>query len=181
SSLFCLLVTALASAAAPAGTVALVGGTVHPVAGPDIARGTVIIRGDKIAAVGKEVSVPPGAQVVDATGKHVYPSLLPPLTQLGLVEISSVRATVDTAEVGEINPQARGDLAMNFDSELLPVARSAGILLAGVTPTGGIVSGSVAAMKLEGWTREDATLKAPAAVMVHWPELRIDRSPQARF
>ncbi len=179
--LFSLLATALAAAAAPSGTVALVGGMVHPVGAPDIAHGTVLIQGGKIAAVGKNVNLPPGAQVVDTSGKHVYPSLFPPLTQLGLVEISSVRATVDTTEVGEINPHARGDLAMNFDSELLPVARSAGILLAGVTPNGGIVSGSVAAMKLEGWTREDATLKAPAAVMVNWPDLRIDRSPQARF
>lgn len=179
--LFCLLATALATAAAPQGTVALVGGVVHPVGAPDLARGTVLMRGGKIAAVGVNVDVPPGAQVVDVSGKHVYPSLFPPLTQLGLVEISSVRATVDTTEVGEINPHARGDLAMNFDSELLPVARSAGILLAGITPNGGIVSGSVAAMKLEGWTREDATLKAPAAVMVNWPDLRIDRSQHARF
>ena len=70
---------------------------------------------------------------------------------------------------------------MNFDSELLPVARSAGILIAGVTPVGGIVSGSLAAMKLDGWTREDATLKAPAAIVVRWPDLAIDRSPSARL
>ena len=36
-------------------------------------------------------------------------------------------------------------------------------------------------MKLDGWTREDATLKAPAALMVVWPDLAIDRSPTARL
>ena len=59
------------------------------------------------------------------------------------------------------------------------VVASCGVLLAGVTPVGGVISGSVAAMKLDGWTREDTTLKSPAAITVFWPDLRIDRSPQA--
>jgi imidazolonepropionase-like amidohydrolase len=178
-SLLSLLVAA-AFAAATGQTVALVGGTLHPVSGPDVANGTIVLRDGKIAAMGAGIEVPAGAQVVDVKGRHVYPSLFPALTELGLVEISSVRATVDTTELGEINPQARADFAMNFDSELLPVARSAGILIAGVTPLGGIVSGSLAAMKLDGWTREGATLKAPAAIVVRWPDLTIDRSPEAR-
>jgi imidazolonepropionase-like amidohydrolase len=111
----------------------------------------------------------------------VYPTLVPAATNLGLVEISAARATVDNAEIGDVNPDARADVAMNFDSELLPVTRSAGVLVAGVTPTGGIVSGSGAAMKLDGWTREDAALRAPAYLTVTWPDLSIDRSPQARF
>ena len=175
------LAFALAAASAFGQTVALVGGTVHTVGAPDVPGGTVLLRDGKIAAVGAAVEVPAGAKVVDVKGRHVYPSLFPPITELGLVEISSVRSTVDTTELGEINPQARADFAMNFDSELLPVARSAGILIAGVAPVGGIVSGSLAAMKMEGWTREDATLKAPAAIMVRWPDLTIDRSPTARL
>ena len=170
-----------ATAAAAAQTTALTGATIHPVSGPDIPGGTIVLRDGKIAALGAAVEVPAGAKVVDVKGRHVYPSLFPAITDLGLVEISSVRATVDTSELGEINPQARADFAMNFDSELLPVARSAGILVAGVAPSGGIVSGSLAAMKMDGWTREDATLKAPAAIVVRWPDLSIDRSPLARF
>jgi imidazolonepropionase-like amidohydrolase len=162
-------------------TIALVGGTVHPVSGPDIPKGTVLITDGKIAAVGANVPVPAGAKVVDVSGKHVYPTLVPAATNLGLVEISAARATVDNAEIGDVNPDARADVAMNFDSELLPVTRSAGVLVAGVTPTGGIVSGSGAAMKLDGWTREDAALRAPAYLTVTWPDLSIDRSPQARF
>jgi len=179
-SLVSLLVAA-ALAAATGETVALVGGMLHPVSGPDVAGGTIVLRDGKIAALGAGLEIPAGAKVVDVRGRHVYPSLFPVLTDLGLVEISSVRATVDTTELGEINPQARADFAMNFDSELLPVARSAGILIAGVTPGGGIVSGSLAVMKLDGWTREDATLKAPAAIVVRWPDLAIDRSPAARL
>lgn len=174
------LVLAAASALS-AETVAIVGGTIHPVSAPEIREGTVLIVDGKITAVGATVQVPAGTKTFDARGKHVYPSLLPYATDLGLVEIGAVRATVDTVETGELNPQARADFAMNFDSELLPVTRSAGVLVSGVTPTGGIVSGTGAVMKLDGWTREDAAIRSPAYVTVTWPSLAIDRSPQARF
>jgi imidazolonepropionase-like amidohydrolase len=171
----------LAAASLCAQDVALVGATIHPVSGPDIPGGTILIHAGKIEFVGPAAHLTAGVQRVDVAGKHIYPSLLPPVTVLGLAEISSVRSTIDTTEIGEINPQARADEAMNFDSELLPVARSAGILVAGVTPIGGIVSGALSVMKLEGWTREDATIKSPAAMTVEWPDLTIDRSPTARL
>ena len=158
----------------------IVGATIHPVSGPDIPKGTIVVRDGKITAVVAGSAPAPDGPVIDAAGKHIYPSLLPPMTVLGLSEIGAVRATVDTTETGEINPDARGSVAVNFDSELLPVARSGGVLVAGVTPTGGIISGAVAAMKMEGWTREDATLRDPAAITVFWPSLAIDRSPTAR-
>ena len=171
----------LAGATLRAQDIALVGATIHPVSGPDIPGGTVLLHAGKIDFVGPAAHLVAGVQRVDVAGKHIYPSLFPPVTVLGLVEIQSVRSTIDTTEIGEVNPQARADEAMNFDSELLPVARSAGILVAGVTPIGGIVSGTLSVMKLQGWTREDATVKAPAAMTVFWPDLTIDRSPAARF
>ena len=170
-----------AAAALSAETVAIVGGTVHPVSAPEIREGTVLIVDGKITAVGATVQVPAGTKTFDARGKHVYPTLLASATDLGLVEIGAVRATVDTVETGEVNPQSRADFAMNFDSELLPVTRSAGVLVSGVTPTGGIVSGTGAVMKLDGWTREDAAIRSPAYVTVTWPNLTLDRTPQARF
>ncbi len=157
----------------------ITGATIHPASGPDIALGTIVVRDGKIASVSGDPAAATEGTVVHAKGRHVYPSLLPPLTVLGLSEIGAVRATVDTSELGDINPAARADVAVNFDSELLPVARSGGVLIAGVTPTGGIVSGSVAVMKLDGWTREDASLKASAAIAVVWPDLRIDRASTA--
>lgn len=157
----------------------LVGGTIHTASGPDIPKGTIVIRDGKIVSVSAGASPAADGPVIDVTGKQIYPSLFPPVTFLGLAEIASTPATVDTTEIGAINPDARADVAMNFDSEQLPVARSGGVLIAGVTPAGGIISGSVAVMKLDGWTREDATLKAPAAIAVDWPNLQIDRSPTA--
>ncbi|HTR01766.1 MAG TPA: amidohydrolase family protein [Thermoanaerobaculia bacterium] len=175
--------SALAAQTPPARTpprvFSVVGVTAHPVSGPDVANATLVVRDGKIVSVTAGGAPDPGGPTVDGAGRHAYPSLFPPLTVLGLEEISAVRATLDKTETGDVNPDARGSVAMNLDSELLPVARSGGVLLAGVTPTGGIVSGTVAAVKLEGWTREDATLRDPAALMVFWPDLAIDRSPTA--
>jgi imidazolonepropionase-like amidohydrolase len=167
------------TAAPPPRVFSIVGATIHPVSGPDIAGGTIVVRDGRIASVSPGAAPEPGAPVVDGKGKHVYPSLFPPMTVLGLEEIESVRSTLDTEELGGINPAARADVAINYDSELLPVARSGGVLVAGVTPTGGIIAGTAVATRLDGWTREDATLKAPAAITVYWPDLRIDRSPGA--
>jgi hypothetical protein len=112
------------TAPAPA-TFAIVGATIHPASGPDVPNGTVVVRDGKIVAVAAGAAAPAGIPVVEGKDRHVYPSLFPPLTALGLKEIGSVRATVDQSELGEINPDARASLAVNFDSELRSRARAA--------------------------------------------------------
>ena len=59
-------------------TVAVLAGHVHPVSGPSIENGVVLIRGDRIVAVGKqgEVEVPEGAETVSFPEGHVYPGLI---------------------------------------------------------------------------------------------------------
>jgi imidazolonepropionase-like amidohydrolase len=70
-----LFLPSLASAASP--DVALTGGTILTV-GPQgtLEKGTILIRAGKIAAVGKDVSVPAGATVIDATGRVLTPGLI---------------------------------------------------------------------------------------------------------
>ena len=72
--------------------------------------------------------------MIDLAGKHVYPGLFDALTDLGLVEINSVRATIDVQEIGQLNPNARAIVAVNPDSEMIPVTRSNGVLLALTAP-----------------------------------------------
>ena len=156
--------------------VALVGGTVHPVSGPVIARGTVLFEKGKITAVGAEIKVPADAAVVDIKGLHVYPGLIEPFTSLGLIEIGSLRATIDDRELGKINPEARVEKALNPDSERLPVTRANGVALAAVLPSGGLISGLGAVVQLDGWTAEQMTVKAPLCLLVNWP----DMSPPGR-
>src|SRR5438270_12004586 len=160
--------------------VAISGATIHPVSGPEIASGTIVFESGKITAVGADAAVPAGAEVIDGHGKHVYPGLINANTVLGLVEIGAVRATVDIEEAGAINPNIRSITSVNPDSELIPVARSAGVLTAFSVPEGGILSGQSAVLRLEGWTPEEMTVLSPAAMHLRWPNLTIDRRPRAR-
>lgn len=154
-----------------AGRTALLGGTVHTVSGPDLVGGTVLLAEGKIVAVGQEVPLPPEVQRIDVSGHHVYPGLIDAYTQLGLIEIDAVRATRDLAETGHINPNVRAQAAFNPDSELIPVARAGGVLTVLTAPEGGLISGTSAVMSLDGWSWEQMTLRAPAALHVHWPSV----------
>ena len=97
-----------------------------------------------------------------------------------MVEIGAVRATVDVEETGAINPNVRSITSVNPDSELIPVARSAGVLTALSVPEGGIISGQSAVLRLDGWTPDEMTVLSPAAMHLRWPNLTIDRRPRAR-
>ena len=160
--------------------IALKGATIHPISGPDIASGTIVFDKGKITALGPDVPVPAGAEVIDLAGKHVYPSLISANSVLGLIEIGAARATVDVAETGPINPNVRAVSSINPDSELIPVARANGILIAHAVPEGGLVSGQSAVLRMDGWTPEDMTVRSPAAMHLRWPNLTIDHDPQAR-
>jgi imidazolonepropionase-like amidohydrolase len=155
--------------------IALVGGTAHPVSGPVVENATLLFENGKITAIGNNVSIPAGAERIDVSGKHVYPSLIDANTTLGLVEIGAVRATRDLAETGSINPNVKAEVALNPDSELLPVARANGIALALSVPEGGVISGTSALIMLDGWTWEQMTLKAPVGLHLNWPWMTIRR------
>ncbi|MFQ5583058.1 MAG: amidohydrolase family protein [Calditrichia bacterium] len=160
--------------------IALQGGMIHTLAGDAINGGTVLVENGKITAVGETVTLPDNTEVIDITGKHIYPGFIAANTALGLTEIAAVRATRDYAETGKINPNVRAEVAFNPDSELLPVVRANGIALALSIPAGGIISGTSALMLLDGWTWEEMTLKAPVGLHLHWPYMGINRAPWVR-
>jgi len=109
----------IASAQGPE-TFAIRNARIVPVKGAIIENGTVVISNGKIAAVGANVAVPSGAKVINASGMSVYPGMIDSGTTLGLVEISSVAGTVDTAETGDNNANIHVDVAIQ------PVLRSLG-------------------------------------------------------
>ncbi len=181
--IFCILTyNVLASDQIPAPPqdhpIALVGGTIHTVSGPNIENGAVLFVNGKITAVGTEVEFPEGTEQINIEGKHVYPGLIAANTRLGLIEIGAVRATRDYAEVGEIKPNVRAEVAINPDSELLPVARANGITLAHTIPMGGLISGTSALIMLDGWTWEEMTLKAPVGLYINWPSMIVPHGPR---
>ena len=72
-------------------------------------------------------------RVIEANGRHIYPSFIAPNSTLGLQEIGAVRATQDDAEVGTFKPHVRSIIAFNTDSEVTPTVRSNGVLMGQIT------------------------------------------------
>jgi imidazolonepropionase-like amidohydrolase len=157
----------------------LTGATVHTVSGETLAPGQVLLEDGKIAAVGQSLSAS-GAKTVALDGLHLYPGLIALNTDLGLVEIEAVRATVDAREVGEYTPDVESWIAVNPDSELLPVARANGISHFEPVPQGGVVAGQSALLALTGWTSEQMAIKKPSALHVYWPGAELDPTPKER-
>jgi imidazolonepropionase-like amidohydrolase len=155
----------------------LTGAVVHTVNGPTLLSGEVLIEGDRIVAVGSKLDAPQ-ARRVDLTGLHLYPGLIALNTGLGLKEIDAVRATLDQREVGEFTPEVASWLAVNPDSELLPVARANGIAFFEPVPTGGVVAGQSGLLRLSGWTVRDMLVQGPWALHVYWPSLELDYTPR---
>ena len=155
--------------------IAITDATVHVGDGRVIERGTILFEQGKITYVGGAITVPAGALTITATGKHIYPGFIAPNTNLGLVEIESVRATIDYAEVGENNAHVRSLIAYNTDSKVINTLRSNGILLAQITPQEGLVSGQSSIVQLDAWNWEDAAYRIDEGIHINWPTVRLSR------
>ena len=168
-------VTAQSPVVAPAQKkpVMLIGGTIHTGTGDVIENGTIVFTGGKITAIGKSSDIKTdktGYDVIDATGKQIYPGLIFPNTSVGLVEIGSgVEVASDDREIGDLNPNVRAIAAYNTDSHVIPVLRSNGILLAQIVPTGTLLPGTSSVVQFDAWNWEDAAYKIDNGIQLGWP------------
>lgn len=166
----------ISPAAKQSQAIAITGATIH------IGNGTVIENGTLVFDKGKIVSVSAGggaqssATEIKANGKHIYPGFIAPITNLGLTEFESVKATLDFNEIGNMNPHIRSLVAYNTDSKVPATLRSNGVLMAQITPQGGTIAGSSSVVQLDAWNWEDAALRADDAMHINWPAI-----PRSRF
>jgi len=162
-------------APAQSGAILIMGATAHLGNGSVIANSAIGFEGGKLTLVADATTIridrSKYATVYDASGKHVYPGFIAPITNLGLAEIEAARATVDFADIGQYNPNLRSLVAYNTDSEVIPTVRSNGVLLAQVTPSGGTISGSSSVVQLDAWNWEDASYRADEGIHLNWPQM----------
>lgn len=99
---------------------------------------TVLVKDGKVTALGAGLAVPDGYRVIDAQGRVVTPGIFAAFTTLGLVEVSAVSDSRDSA-VSKSPFHAAFDVryAVNPDASAIPVSRIEGITRAAVTPTKG--------------------------------------------
>jgi imidazolonepropionase-like amidohydrolase len=165
---FAALSASLACAAGvEAQTVAITGGRVYTVAGTPIENATVLIRDGRITSVGTNVTIPEGAQRINAAGKWVTPGLINAATQLGLVEVAAEQSTRD------VNARGRDGIAaaftpwegLNTASVLFAPARDEGVTTVVIAPAGGLIAGQAAVIDLVTGSMTDMLVKAPASMV----------------
>jgi imidazolonepropionase-like amidohydrolase len=176
AALLCALLPALAQIPSPGKTplkaIVLTGGIAHIGNGEVMDNAAIGIENGKITFVKQAGTVKLNAQeadIIDITGKHVYPGFINPNNTLGLTEIDAVRATRDFAETGSFNPEVRAITSFNTDSRISPTVRSNGVLITQATPRSGMICGTSSIMYLDGWNWEDAVLKEDDGIHVNWP------------
>jgi imidazolonepropionase-like amidohydrolase len=157
---------------------AIKGATVIPVLGENIPDGVILIKNGLIEAVGKDVAIPEGAKIIEATGLYAFPGMIDSYCFLGIQEIGSVPAQNDSRETGRINPQVVSVEALRPDSKHIPISRSNGITTALVVPTGGLIAGKSGLIRLVGYTPEEMVIKKPVALHIEFPTMRGGRRRQ---
>lgn len=169
-----------AAQTSPSNIYAIKNAKIYTLAGPPIENGTLIIQDGKIAAVGANITIPDGATVIDASGLEVYPGMFDATDQMGLEEVGAVKATVDTVETGEFNPDVTAATAFNADSAHVDVTRASGItevltvpgqLGGGFGGGGSVIGGNASAVDLGGWNINDMVIERHAAMELTWPSI----------
>jgi imidazolonepropionase-like amidohydrolase len=155
-----------------AGTFAITNARVVTVSGAVIENGTVVIQDGKIIAVGAAPTIPAGAERIDGKGLSVYPGMIDAATNLGLAEIGQgANATMDVAETGTMNANAKAILGVNPHSSHVNVTRVNGITTVQSTPAGGLIAGQSTVINLNGSTQGDMAILPTAALVINFPRI----------
>ncbi|MGN6679763.1 MAG: amidohydrolase, partial [Streptosporangiaceae bacterium] len=148
------------------GAVAIVGGRVVPITGPEIEQGTILIENGRISAVGESVAVPDGAEVVDAAGGWVLPGFIDAHAHVGVSEEAEGWAGQDTNEMTEpVTAQVRAIDAINPADLGFRDAIGGGVLAVNVNPgSGNPIGGQTVALKCWGRTVDQMALRQPSGM-----------------
>ncbi len=142
-------------------------GYVKTMAGEDIPNGDILIDDQgKIAAVGQNLKIPEGAQVIEAEGKLVTPGCVDAHCHIGLDNQAMGWEGKDYNEIIDpITPHLRAIDSINPMDEAFPLALKGGVTTACTGPgSANVVGGTFVAIKLYGKRVDKMILKDPIAM-----------------
>lgn len=177
-----LLAGVLAAFGAANDTFLIRNADVYPGNAKEMTGVSVLVQDGKIVDIGPKVIAPKGVKIVEGKGIRVYPGLIDSATNIGLSEISGIRETVDTGEIGEFMPQLRALSAVNPESEHFGAVRVNGITSAITLPgeSGGggrgggrpqHIPGTASLIHTAGYTWEEMAVNRTAAIQLIFPAL----------
>jgi imidazolonepropionase-like amidohydrolase len=175
-----LLVASGARAEAP-GVYAIINGTVHPVSGPEIPNGVVVVRDGLIESVGSGITIPADAMTIDAQGGHVYPGLINAQTSLGFAAPrartrgqgqAGQRPTESDTPVVTPNPAFVSLDNVRFTNEDADDWRRVGVTTIVTAPASDIFNGQSVLLNLgDGETMSNA-IRSPASMQISFTPRR---------
>jgi imidazolonepropionase-like amidohydrolase len=173
-SVFLLLVLAAMPGFADApGVYAITGGTIHPVSGPEITNGAVIIRDGLIESVGYSQAIPLDATIIDVKGGHIYPGLIDAQTSLGFPSATATRRrgpagarNTPTEQLPETGPSFLAFREAKLSDDDLEAKRATGVTTIVTAPAFGIFNGQSVALNLSGGTMESRVIRNPATQQI---------------
>lgn len=182
-------------------TYAITGARIVTVSGAEIPRGTVVIRGGLISAVGVSVVAPADARVIDGTGLTVYPGLIDANTNLGMPATQQPRpptgagggaallaaqqqqaatpavSSSNSSQPVGLQPEILASDVVRPGGDAFEAARSAGLTAALTAPREGIFMGQSAFINLAGDTPQAIIVRSPVALHVGFTPLRTGTYP----
>ncbi|MEV3979155.1 amidohydrolase [Nonomuraea sp. NPDC049758] len=147
-------------------TLAIINGYVMPVDGDPIEGGTVLVGDGKIVAVGRDVTIPDSATVVDAGGGWVLPGFVEAHGHLGVYEEAEGWAGNDTNEMTDPNgARLRALDAINPADQGFADALSGGVTTVVIKPgSGNPIGGQTVAVKCWGRSVDEMLVREPVSV-----------------
>ncbi|MCA9191862.1 MAG: amidohydrolase family protein [Planctomycetales bacterium] len=135
----------------PPTTVALVGGTIVTAPGAEPKVGTIIIAEEKIQAIGHDVTVPAGVEIISCEGKFLYPAFID----------ACVDWPTNTTELAgaywnsNIHPEYELHVGLKADDAKFAALRDAGIGIAALVPNSGLMAGQscVVSVDTSNWSK----------------------------
>jgi imidazolonepropionase-like amidohydrolase len=151
---------------------AIRGGKVHTITNGIIENGTILVEDGKITAVGSGLSIPPGAEVIEAEGKFIFPGFIDAHTHMGMFEEGMGFEGEDGNELTDpITPHLRALDGINPEDLAFKDALAAGITTVISGPgSGNVVGGQTLAMKTAGGTMEEMVIKDPVGMKIAFGE-----------
>ena len=122
---------------------AIQGGKIFTAANGQIERGTILIDGGRITAVGARLDVPADADMISAEGKWITPGFIDPHTHISLKgEPATMPSVSDVTEItSPITPAVRAIDALNPADPAIQAARDAGFTTCCTLPGSGNLIG----------------------------------------
>jgi imidazolonepropionase-like amidohydrolase len=148
---------------------------IHAGDGKAIEDGTLVVRGGTVAALGPAagVTVPAGARRVDGRSLWLTPGLIDAESSAGLADVYMEKSSLETGlddKYDAIRAAFQVIDGFNPRAAAIPTTRLEGVTSVVIVPSGGLVSGRGAAVRLWGTRVPDMTVRAPVGVYVHMGE-----------